>query len=72
MLTTQKQVRAAFWQAARDGYFGSLNVTPRRITNYSGNGKMHNTDTRCAFVDFIDALCKSNVISSELADKVTL
>jgi hypothetical protein len=44
MLTTQRQVRKAFWQAARFGYFQPLEVTPRRITNYSGNGKMHNTD----------------------------
>ena len=72
MITTQRQVRAAFWEAKRSGYFAGLNVTPRRITNYAGNGKMHNTDTRCAFVDFVDGLSKSGEISSDLAYRVTL
>lgn len=72
MLTTQKQVRAAFWQAAREGNFGGLHITSRKITNYSGNGKMHNTDTRCAFCDFVDFLCKDGQISADLADRVTL
>ena len=66
--TTQAQVRAAFW---RD-HEGIAGVTRRRITNYSGNGKMHNTDTRCAFCDYIDALSKNGEISAELADRVTL
>ena len=38
MYTTQKQVRRAFWQDWRVGYFKPLHVTPRRITDYSGNG----------------------------------
>ncbi len=71
-MTTQKQVRESFWNAAREGYFKPLDVTPRRIPNYSGNGKMHNTDTRCSFVDYVDALSKSNAISQELASRVTL
>ena len=71
-MTTQKQIRAAFWQAARDGQFAGLNVTPRRITNYSGNGKMHNTDTRCAFVDWLDGLSKDGQVSQELAERATL
>jgi hypothetical protein len=54
ILTRQTQVRKAFWQAWREGQFRGLGATPRRITNYSGNGKMHNTDTRCAFCDFVD------------------
>ena len=72
MMTTQRQVRKAFWQAWRDGMFGSLNVTPRRIKNYSGNGKMHNTDTRTAFCDFVDELSKCGRLSEGLADRVTL
>lgn len=66
--TTQRQVRTAFWQAHK----GIAGITPRRITNYAGTGKMHNTDTRCAFVDFVDALSKNGDISAELADRVTL
>lgn len=72
MLTTQKQVRKAFWDAWRGGVFYGLNVTPKRIPNYSGNGTMHNTDTRCAFCDFVDALSKNGELAEGLADRVTL
>jgi hypothetical protein len=73
MMTTQKQVRKAFWDAAARGEFGSsLNITPKRITNYSGTEKMHNTDTRCAFVDFVDYLSKSGELAEGLAERVTL
>lgn len=68
MLTTQRQVRAAFWAAHK----GIPGITSRRIPNYSGNGKMHNTDTRCAFVDYVDYLSKSGEISQALAQRVTL
>ena len=73
-MTTQKQVRQAFWQAVRNGEFAGngLNVTPRRITNYSGNGKMHNTDTRCAFCDFVDMLSQSGELAEGLVERVTL
>jgi hypothetical protein len=67
-MTTQRQVRAAFWEAHK----GIPGITPRKITNYSGNGKMHNTDTRCAFNDFVDSLSKDGAISHELAHRVTL
>lgn len=66
--TTQKQVRAAFW---RD-HTGIRGISRRRIPNYSGNGKMHNTDTRCAFCDYVDHLSKNGDISQELAQRVTL
>ena len=70
--TTQREVRNAFWQAAHDGQFAGMDVTRNLITDYAGKGKMHNTDTRCAFVDYIDGLEKSGEISAELASKVTL
>lgn len=63
--TTQREVRRAFWEA-------HPTLPRRRITNYSGNGKMYPTGTRCAFADFIDQLSKSNQISQELAGRVTL
>jgi hypothetical protein len=44
----------------------------RRIPNYSGSGTMYPTDTRCAFVDFLDVLSKSGDISQELAERATL
>jgi hypothetical protein len=63
--TTQKQIRAAFWEAFPD-------LPRRKITNYSGDGKMYPTDTRCAFVDFLDALNKNGQVSDKLADRATL
>lgn len=47
-------------------------VSRRRIPNYAGTGKMHNTDTRVAFSDFVDYLSKDGQISPELAGRVTL
>jgi hypothetical protein len=68
MYTTQKQVRAAFWET----FAGEPGISRRKIKHYSGSGKMHNTDTRCAFVDFIDALARDGRISESLAERVTL
>ncbi len=67
-MTTQKQVRAAFWRdhAAVPG------ISRRRITDYSGKGLMHNTDTRCAFVDYVDYLASDGQITEALARRVTL
>lgn len=65
MLTTQREVRRAFWAA-------HPTLPRRRIPNHSGNGTMYPTDTRCAFTDFIDALSKNGEISQELAGRVTL
>lgn len=64
-LTTQRQLRREFRQA-----FPQLDM--RRIPNYSGNGTMHKTDTRCAWVDWIDGLSKDGDISQELAQRATL
>ena len=65
MMTTQKQVRAAFWEAHPD-------LPRRKIRNYSGNGTMYQTDTRVAFVDYVDFLSKDGQISQALAQRVTL
>ena len=72
MYTTQAQVRKAFWEAWRAGLFTGLHVTPKRITNYSGNGKMHNTDTRTAFCDFVDGLNRNGELKEGLVERVTL
>ena len=66
--TTQAQIRAAFWEYAR----GMQGVSRKKITSYDEKGKMYNTDTRSAFVFFVDYLAKSGQISSELAARVTL
>lgn len=68
LYTTQRAIRAAFW---RD-HAGVAGVSRKRIKNYSGNGTMHNTDTRCAFTDYIDMLSRNGDISEELASRVTL
>ena len=64
-ITTQRQLRREFWQTFP-------HLTRRKITNYSGNGKMHVTDTRCAWCDWLDALQKDGDISQELACRATL
>lgn len=66
MLTTQREVRRLFWQEHKG-------IVPRKkITNYAGTGTMYPTDTRCAFVDFVDRLSKDGSISEALASRVTL
>ena len=64
-LTSQAEVRKAFWAAHPD-------LPRRRIRNYAGTGSMYPTDVRVAFVDFIDYLERDGQISTELARRVTL
>jgi len=69
-MTTQKQIRAAFWQA-----FPGL---PRRRHRYSWNPRdktaelVFPVDTRCAFVDYVDQLQRDGTISEALANRATL
>jgi hypothetical protein len=69
-MTTQKQIRAAFWQA-----FPGL---PRRRYRYSWNPRdktaelVFPVDTRCAFVDYVDQLQRDGTISEALANRATL
>ena len=68
--TNQKQIRAAFWEA-----FPEL---PRRRYRYAWSRSEKNaelvypTDTRCAYVDFVDALHRAGDISDALAARATL
>jgi hypothetical protein len=64
-ITNQRELRRAFW---RD----NPGLSRRRITDYSGNGTMHTTDTRCAFVDYLDNLSRDGQISDALAQRATL
>ena len=64
-ITTQRQLRREFRAT-----FPTLDL--RRIPDYSGKGKMHKTDARCAWVDWIDGLSKGGDISQELAERATL
>ena len=63
-MTTQKQVKQAFWQEL------FAEGKPRRFY-----GKTQNelpADIRMAFVDYVDTLCRDSQISEKLASKVTL
>ena len=65
MITTQKALRHLFW-------IEHPTLERRKITNYSGNGKMHVTDTRVAWCDWIDFMSKDGQILQELAQRATL
>lgn len=64
-ITSMRALRAAFW---RD----NPKASRKMITDYSGKGKMYCTDTRVAFVDYIDALQRAGQISEDLANRATL
>ena len=64
-ITTQKQLRKEFWETFPE-------LSRRKIKNYAGTGTMHTTDTRCAFVDWVDTLSKDGDIFPDLAERVTL
>lgn len=66
-LTTQAQVRAAFWEA-----FPHFDEHARKIGTRSKRQNYHCATVRCAFVDYVDSLQKDGTISEALADRVTL
>lgn len=67
---THAEIRALFWHMHPD--------LPRRRYRYCW-GQDHRqsilvypVDTRCAFVDFIDALHRAGEITDKTADRITL
>ena len=64
-ITTQRVLRREF----RDQ---NPHLDFRRIKNYSGNGTMFKTDTRCAWCDWLDAMSRNGDISQKLAERATL
>ncbi len=59
--TSHKALRAEFWR--------------QHPTHKRNRGKPHNLqpcDTRCAFIDFVDAMERNGRISSNLAQRATL
>lgn len=66
-MTTQKQVRAAFWNA-----HPSFDHQARAAGIRSKGQNAQCATVRCAFVDFVDYLARSGQISESLADRVTL
>ena len=63
-LTSQRQVRSDFW-ANHPGL-------SHRRTVRMGDDRVYPADTRMAFIDWIDYLCRNQIISPRLADRVTL
>ncbi len=59
-ITTQRQLRHAFWQQHPD------------LSRRRGRDGDYLTDTRVTWVDWIDALCRDAVISEALAQRATL
>jgi hypothetical protein len=65
MITTLKELRAEFWRQHPE-------LSRRRIRNYADTGLMFPTDTRVAFVDWIDGMERSGQVSTALAQRATL
>lgn len=63
MMTTQKQVRAAFWA---DTAF------PNGITKRKKSTGEYSDDAYMAFADYVDALVRNGEITEALAQRVTL
>lgn len=64
-MTTQAEVRRAFWQ-------GAPAEMRKRVPSYDGKGRMYNATTRSEFVEFVDMLARDGHISEALAQRVTL
>lgn len=64
-ITTQRELRREFWSTFPD-------LNRKRIPDYSGHGKMYITDTRVAWIDWIDCMVKDQYISPELGARATL
>lgn len=60
-ITTQRDLRRAFWETKPEGKRGAKNS----VGEYS-------TDTRVEWCDYVDMLCRNGTISPELAQRATL
>lgn len=66
-MTTQKQIRAAFWEA-----HPHFEEQAREAGIKSKSQNHHCATVRCTFVDFVDSLARSGEITPELANRATL
>jgi hypothetical protein len=69
-MTSQAQIRAAFWQAHPGA--DRTRYPARDWTREDKTQRDYCTDTRCAFVDFVDYLARDGQISAALANRATL
>jgi hypothetical protein len=70
MMTTQAQIRAAFWAAHPTA--NRKRYPERDWTHEDKSTRDYCIDTRCAFVDFLDSLHRNGQISDALANRATL
>jgi hypothetical protein len=66
-MTTQKQIRASFWQSHPDFEAYALKWQIKTAPH-----NRHNETTRSAFVDYVDSLARTGEISEKLASRATL
>jgi len=66
-MTTQKQIRAAFWAEHPDH-----DLEARRNGTRSKTQNYQTTDCRCEFCDWLGNAAVSGVISADMADRTTL
>jgi hypothetical protein len=66
-MTTQKQIRASFWQSHPD-----LEAHALKWQIKTAPHNRHNATTRTAFVDYLDTLARAGEISENLASRATL
>ena len=69
-MTNQKQIRQAFWEAHPTA--NRKKYPARDWTRENKSQRDYCTDTRCAFVDFLDHLARDGQISESLANRATL
>jgi hypothetical protein len=64
MMTTQKQIRAAFWEM--------LESSPDYVPQFRRSQNACPADTRMAFCDYVESLARNGEISEALAQRATL
>lgn len=67
MITTQAELRRAFWQE-----FPELETEARRRRTLSQGQNAQTTTARTAFCDWLDGLARSGHVSERLAERATL
>lgn len=66
----EDDLRTAFWEAHPDLAAAAHARFGRHPEDVRQN--RHDTDTRCAFVDWLDGMARNGDVSAELADSATL
>jgi hypothetical protein len=64
---TFKEIRALFWET-----HPGLETQARKARRISKPQNDQDTETRCAFCDFIDALHRNGQITDRTAERITL